>query len=426
MKQILLFLSFFSFSISEAQTVTDFAGSNQMAGNVDGSGTSARFNNPFALKVDASGNIYVSDSDNHNIRKITPSGDVITFAGSSFNGSADGTGTSASFRNPQGIDINSSGDIFICDTGNHKIRKITPAGVVTTFAGSGVATSIDGTGTAATFDSPAGITIDASGNLYVTDRSRKIRKITPAGVVTSFAGSGTQGNIDGLGSAASFSVPGNMTIDASDNIYLVDLGNHNIRKITPTGLVTTIAGSGIGNIDGIGTAASFSQPESIVMDVHENLYVCESGNSKIRKISPAGIVTSYAGSGTFGYLNGIGTSANFHWPVALAYDPNGIIYVADSYNHTVRKITDSALNTPSNQFSTKLSFYPNPIKNELFFESSFTGIVEIHDLNGRFILSQNLTIGNIKINCENLLSGMYMAKVTNDKNETKTIKLVKE
>ena len=325
---------------SNAQIVTNFAGSGS-AGSADGTGAAASFNGPVGLSIDASGNIYVADRDHHRIRKITPAGVVSTFAGSGSAGSTNGTGTAASFRKPNDLAVDAAGNVYIADSENHKIRKITPAGVVSNFAGSGSAGSANGTGSAASFNEPTGIAIDPSGNIYVCDKNNHlIRKITPAGVVSTLAGSGSAGSTNGTGTAASFKIPYNIQCDLSGNIYVADHDNHLIRKITPAGVVSTLAGSGsAGNTNGTGTAASFNNPRDIDLDASGNLYVCDKTNNRIRKITPAGAVSTYAGSGSAGSTNGTGSAASFSIPTGIIIDAYDNLYISDYGNQRIRKIT---------------------------------------------------------------------------------------
>jgi len=225
------------FPESMAWVVSTFAGTGT-AGSVDGYST-AQFKNPYGVAVDSSGYVYVADSDNHCIRKITPEGVVSTFAGSRTEGFKDGTGIEAQFNSPRGVVVNSSGNVvYVADTNNHRIRKITPADriediVVSTLAGSGDAAFVDATGTTAKFKSPSGVAVDSSGNVYVADYgNHSIRKITPAGVVSTIAGNRWWGRRDGTGTAAQFDFPSDVAVDSSGNVvYVADRNNHRIRKI---------------------------------------------------------------------------------------------------------------------------------------------------------------------------------------------------
>ena len=266
--------------------VTTLAGSGSI-GSANGTGTAASFKYPFGVAVDSSGTVYVADTSNHLIRKITSAGVVTTLAGSGSSGSTNGTGTAASFYNPLGVAVDSSGNVYVADTSNYLIRKITSGGVVTTLAGSGYSGSTNGTGTAASFDNPYGVAVDSSCNVYVADLNNNlIRKITSAGVVTTLAGSGSSGSTNGMGTAASFYYPSGVAVDSSGNVYVADTSNHLIRQITSGGVVTTLAGSGsIGSTNGTGTVASFFNPRGVAVDSSGNVYVADYSNHLIRKIS---------------------------------------------------------------------------------------------------------------------------------------------
>jgi sugar lactone lactonase YvrE len=323
-----------------------FAGSPLISGHVNATGSAASFDGPNGLVLDASGNLYVSDYSNNQIRKVTPAGVVTTFAGSATgtHGSANGTGTAASFYSPGGLAIDGAGNIYVADSYNNAIRKITPGGVVTTFAGlAGTSGSTDATGTAARFNSPLGVAVDGSGNVLVADTTNDtIRSITPAGVVSTIAGSaGSSGSTDSTGTAARFNTPFGVAVDASGNIFVADSGNHLIRKIAPGGVVTTLAGTaGVsGSIDATGTAAKFNTPYSLAVDASGNVYVADYHNDTIRLVTPAGVVTTLAGvAQTPGSANGVGTGALFFNPAAVALgNSNNILYVADYSNDTIRK-----------------------------------------------------------------------------------------
>jgi sugar lactone lactonase YvrE len=268
---------------------------------------------------------------------------VTTLAGYGTQGSADGTGSTATFFYPAGVAVDASGNVLVADSYNTMIRKITPAGVVTTLAGSVTAGSIDGTGTAASFEGPTGVAVDASGNVLVADSyNNKIRKITPGGVVTTLAGSGLVGSDDGTGTAATFLRPVGVAVDSSGNVYGADLNNNKIRKVTSAGVVTTLAGSGgTGSTDGPGTVATFNYPTGIAVDSSGNVYVGDSASNKIRKVTSAGVVTTLAGSGGNGSADGTAAAATFNYPTGVAVDSSGNVYVGDSANNKIRKITVS-------------------------------------------------------------------------------------
>src|SRR5881275_1915714 len=320
---------------------------NTFAGNAyggNGTGSQAIFAYPYATAVDGAGNVYVADTYNYTVRKITPAGVVTTLAGlAGEDGSTDGTGSYARFNYLNGVAADSAGNVYVTDFSN-TIRKITPAGVVTTLAGTpGVHGSADGTGSAAQFWQPWGIAVDSAGIVYVADQANStIRKITPAGVVTTIAGAaGMFGSADGSGSAARFNAPDGIAVDSSGNLYVADTLNSTIRKITSTGVVTTLAGTpgGIGSADGTGSAARFNYPDALTV-AGTTLYVAEAYNSTIRKVTSTGVVTTFAGTaGAFGNINGTGSAARFNSPYGVAATTTGIIYVADSGNHEIRKIT---------------------------------------------------------------------------------------
>ncbi len=314
-------------------------------GYVDGQGDSARFNGPRGIVVDASGNVYVADTNNNRIRKITPTGLVTTFAGSGVKGYADGQGTSAMFKEPCGVALDASGNLYVADRLNCRIRKITPDGMVSTFAGSGDFAYADGQGTSAKFNGPLSVAVDAFGNVYVADAlNYRIRKITPTGMVSTFAGSGdydfqNMQGADGPAAGAKFNDPNFVAADAFGNVYVAEWGGHRIRKVTPTGIVSTFAGSSdFAFADGQGIKASFKNPTSVALDSLGNLFVADYSD-RIRKITPTGMVSTFAGSGENGFADGRGASAKFNYPQCVALDASGNVYVAES--NLIRKITVS-------------------------------------------------------------------------------------
>lgn len=423
-KTVLSFALLFSLLLS-AQQVTTIAGSGTI-GSTNANGTAASFNYPEGVAVDASGNIYVADFNNHRIRKISPSGDVTTFAGSGTAGAIDDTGTLARFNNPSGIVIDALGNFFVSDYSNNKIRKITPTGVVTTVAGSGTIGSNDGQGISATFNAPYGLNIDTSGNIYVADtNNHKIRKIDTSGNVTTLAGTGLSGSIDGDNTVARFKNPSALAIDAQGNVYVADYGNHKIRKITPTGDVSTLAGSGtLGSADGTGTAASFYRPNGIAIDPNGYLYVADLYNNKIRKITPSGDVSTFAGTGVAGYTDGDLSTAKFYRPIGITIDSNGDFYIGDTYNHRIRKITQT-LNSNNFNNSSNIKVYPNPTNGSFFIDSTEKITLTIYDILGKIVYKNNSIIGKNSVNLSNLNSGIYLIHTKNETGKTKTIKMIK-
>ena len=311
------------------------------AGYANGVGTAARFDHPFGLALDRSGNLYVADQANSVIRTISPAAVVNTLAGTpGVTGAINGADTLASFNKPFGVAVDGSGNVYVADAGNNLIRKITANGTVSNFAGTGLAGAADGTDSAS-FNSPLGVAVDGSGNVYVADYGNdEIRKITPAGVVSTLAGkAGVAGNADGLDTAARFNLPESLVVDVNGNIFVADNGNNEVRKVTAAGLVSTIAGNGsTGKVNGMGTGASFNSPFGIAVDGAGNLYVADSGNNLIREISPAGQVSTLAGSGAKGSADAGSLQATFNTPAGIVVDATGNVYVSDENNNIIRKI----------------------------------------------------------------------------------------
>lgn len=322
---------------SRISTVHTLAGCGALGYN-DGRNAVAQFAYPSGIATDKHGNVYVADTYNHRIRIITPDGYVSLFAGSS-NGFADGQDTSARFSFPSGLVIDDDGNMFVADRGNHRIRKITPNGYVSTFAGT-VKGYSDGKGPDACFCSPIGITIDAFSDIYVADYgNHRIRKITPGAYVTTFAGS-NKGYADGKGDEAMFTSPFGVTADLQGNIFIADLGNHRIRKVCPGRMVTTYGGGNQGYANGQSAKAMFAHPYAVAVDNSGNVYISDWGNNNIRKISPGGVVSTIAGaSDGYGFVNGEAHYAKFNVPTGVAINHNNTtLYVADRNNHVIRKI----------------------------------------------------------------------------------------
>jgi sugar lactone lactonase YvrE len=319
---------------------------------LDGASSNATFNTPSGVAVDSFGNVFVADSQNNIIRKIAPDGTVSTLAGRpGAAGYQDGTGTNARFRLPTGIAVDQAGNIYVAEMENNDVREITPDGAVTTIAGSG-ANGFgfrDGQGTNAFFGQPRGVAVDPSGNLYVADTGNDvIRKITPAGEVSTLAGEpGNPGSRDGPGPLALFNSPAGVAVATNGLLYVVDSGGGRVRVISPDGNVTTLAGfagASTDAADGAGTNAIFADPEGVAVDQLGNIYVTDRFASVVHAIAPSGLVSTLAGMVRRNYFgDGTGSSALFNRPWGLAVDAGGTLYVADSSNQTIRRGTPPAL-----------------------------------------------------------------------------------
>lgn len=426
--------------ISPTGVVTTLTGKQGVAGSTDGAIADARFNFPSDVATDTAGNIYVADQLNHTVRKITAGGVVSTLAGKAgVDGHFDAAGAEARFSQPRGIAtdsagnvyvadnygvrkitlngvvstvtissrpsdvvVDSSGNVFVSDTYKNSIDKVSPNGTVTTLAGGTTSPTldmVDGTGADARFSTLFGMAIDAAGNIYAADGfNLAIRKITPTGVVTtpfhsdnppdrrsggvSFGplgiGADTAGNLyvaeastnlirkisadgtkttlasnvlirtsaDGTGTAASFLMPLGLAADSEGNIYVADFANSIIRKTTPAGVVSTLAGVEkiVGSLDGSGALTSFNRPIAVATDSSGNVYVADAKSNTVRKVSSVGVTTTLAGTaGTAGSADGTGSTARFNYPIAIATDKAGNVYVADMNNNAVRKITPAGV-----------------------------------------------------------------------------------
>ncbi|MFN8154948.1 MAG: gliding motility-associated C-terminal domain-containing protein [Bacteroidia bacterium] len=339
-----LFLFLLPFLLPAQQVVT-VAGLAGVAGTGDGTGTSARFNEPHAVVADKNGNIYIADRLNNKIRKTEPNGTVSTFAGTGVAGSTDGPGNTATFNQPWGIAIDTLGYLYVADNRSYKIRKIDPAGNVTTIAGTGVFGTTNGPVNTASFSSPAGIAVTKDGQtIYISEYNTHVIRRISGGTVSVVAGTVyITGSTDGTGTAASFDHPYGITLLSNGNLVIADEWNCKLRQMTPAGVVSTLAGTGTpGSADGAAASASFNYPASVTADTLGNIFVADALNSTIRKFSTlSGQVSTYAGTaGLTGSTDGTGAAARFNHPSGVAYNrARRNIYVADLDNHLLRKIT---------------------------------------------------------------------------------------
>jgi len=314
------------FNYQGTAVVSTVAGGST-AGLSNGPALSATFTQLWGIAADNKGNIFTTEYIQSGLIRELSQGTVSLFAGNTkANGYQDGTGTAAGFNRPWGMAIDAANNLYVAEA--TRIRKVTPDAVVTSINIPG-AVNI------------SSVAVDAAGNIFTADQQlNKIFKTTPAGATTVFAGSGNSASIDGTGTAASFRNLMGMTIDKSDNLYVVDLGSSAVRKITPAAVVRTIAGNGLpGSADGLSTAASFNLPIGIAIDAQGNLYVADTFNNKIRKIATDGTVTTVAGQGAqeSGSVDGPAKTATFNHPTGVAIDGSGNIYVTEYSD--VRKIS---------------------------------------------------------------------------------------
>lgn len=345
----LLYLSFIAFSAAcffvscKEQLPKPSGAINSSTGKKDTTvlaiDTLPSFNNPTGLALDAAGNIYVADYSNNLIRKISSTGIVSTFAGSGTQGATNGSGNLASFNGPAAVTVDGAGNVYVADSGNSLIRKISTAGVVTTFAGGDTTAMANGTGTNASFFDPLGVAVDASGNIFVADAGNNmVRMITPAAVVSTLAGNSANSTL--------FNNPTGVAVNAAENVFVANYLDNNILTVNAAGFAGTLAGTGQpGSSNGPGSTATFYFPNGVATDARGNVYVADWVNNLIRKISSNGVVSTLAGSGAAGAIDSTGTSASFNGPAGLAVDAAGNVYVADADNNLIRKITPAGVVT---------------------------------------------------------------------------------
>ncbi|WP_306591412.1 SMP-30/gluconolactonase/LRE family protein [Geothrix sp. 21YS21S-4] len=306
---------------------------------------------PMGVVADASGNIFVSDSEDHVIWKVDATNRKTLLAGNKgVAGSADGVGAAALFRNPAGLALDSAGNVVVADAGNHTIRRIAPNGTVTTLAGTaGAAGTADGIGSLARFNTPSGVAVDSTGLIYVADtQNHTLRKLAANGTVTTFAGTaGTPGLLDATGAAARLNQPSGLALKADGTLVVADYGNSCIRTVASGAQVTTLAGQTThGFSDARGTSAQFYWPVAVAVDGAGAVWVADTHNHAIRRVLADGSLSTPAGSGgNSGNADGSGTAALFNLPCGIAVTPAGNLVVADTYNHYLRGVTPAGVVT---------------------------------------------------------------------------------
>jgi trimeric autotransporter adhesin len=324
--------------------ISAFSGDN-------GAAATASLSEPFGLAVDAVGNLYIADTSNHRIRKIDTSGIITTVAGNgteSFSGDG-GAATSATLNTPIGVAVDTAGNLYIADAFNNRIRKVNAAGVITTVAGNGDArfSGDHAAATSASLSAPFGVAVDKAGNVYIADTSsHRIRKVDTSGMINTVAGNGTEGfsGDGGPAARASLNFPTGVTVDRAGNLFITDQSNNRIRKVSTVGVITTVAGNGDAGFSGdhaAATSARLNLPIGTAVDAADNLYIADMSNHRIRKVSADGIVTTVAGNGIGGFSGdgSAATRATLNSPGGVAVDMAGNIFVADSLNNRIRKLS---------------------------------------------------------------------------------------
>ena len=361
--------------VSPDGTITTVAGNGNRTRSIDGEGgdpaddlgdggpaSSASLNSPFGVAVDATGNLYIADRNNNRIRKVSPDGIITTVAGTGIGtGSIDGEGgdpaddlgdggpaSSASLNQPRSIAVDAGGNLYIADTFNSRVRKVSLGGMISTVAGTGIAgfSGDDVPATSAQLNSPPGVAVDSVGNLYIADtNNHRIRKVSPEGTITTVAGSGEEdfSGDDGLATSAALTFPNRVTVDTAGNLYIADTGNLRIRKVSGAGIISTVAGNGLFKFSGDGgaaTSATLNLPRTVAVDAGGNLYIADSLSSRVRKVSPDGIITTVAGNGQFTFSGdgGPAINASLKFPSGVATDSIGNFYIADTSNHRIRRV----------------------------------------------------------------------------------------
>lgn len=429
-----------------AQIITTIAGSGSGLESGDGgAATAAHLEVPFAIALDTAGNMLIVDYSGNCVRKVNTSGIISTFAGkTSWGYSGDGgPATAAQFERPTCIAIDKVGNVYIGDGWNQCVRKVGVDGIIHTVVGDGnYGDSGDGgPATSARLGCITGLAFDTTGNLYVSDSyNSRVRRVSPSGIITAFAGAGgvSFGGDGGPAIYATFEEPSGLAVDKSGNVYIADLTDNRVRKVDADGIITTFAGNGTAGLAGDGgaaTAASLWGPTDVGIDKHGNLYIVDQYTSRIRKINPAGIITTYAGIGTglfSGAFSGDGGPANaaeLYHPSGLKVDDSDNVYIADSYNYRIRKVTYSAVSVPVvPESQAAWSCYPNPVSaTNLMFIDGLTSPSAFCIFNA---LGQAVHRGNIEpahnaISLKTLPAGAYIVEV-NESGKKKRCEIVKE
>lgn len=411
--------------LSSAQIITTVAGNHIQAFSGDGGpAINAELNTPSSICMDGAGNLMISDALNHNIRKVDPSGIITTIAGNGTSGySGDGgPATDAAMTLPFGIVSVADGYLFVADEAKNVIRKINSSGVITTYAGTGVA-GYNGDNIPATnaeLYGPYGLAFDISGNLYITDvYNFRIRKVDAAGIITTVAGTGHMGfgGNGGPATAARFGPVSGIAVSRTGTVYFTDYENHMVRMISPAGIVTTIAGNGTDTTSGDGgpaTDAGVKGANGLYLDQQGNLFISDNWAHIVRMVDTSGIITTIAGNGTQGFSGdgGPATMAQLFNPIGITMNNTGNLLIADDYNSVVRELTHHSEGVSAATVNHSVSIYPDPATNKISIASG-TKIVSIAVYNqiGQIIFSNEFNADHVELNIADLPSGLYFIRI---------------
>lgn len=441
MEKKLIFLLFFIGAVvltltGSAQTIFTFAGSSSTGYSGDGGPASnARLGLPTGVTMDGNGNLYIADQNEQRIRKVDAFGIITTVAGNGGTGgySGDGMAATASMLNwPEGVAADKAGNIYIADQYNQRVRKVDVAGIITTIAGAGsIGYSGDGgPATDASLYNPADVGVDTSGNVYFVEQDNHvIRRVSTSGIITTYAGNGTLGysGDGGPATAAQLNYPQGLAVDTEGNVYIADFYNKRIRKVNTAGIITTVAGNGLGGYTGDGgpaTAAGINNPSAVTIDKQGNIYMTDYYNYVVRKVSSAGTINTVAGNGTYGYSGdgGLALAAEFGFTQGITTDTNGYVYVADYSNSRIRAFKDTVLPTAiatDNKALPSFHIFPNPSGGQFILQSGTipcAGTAEVHNVTGALVFSAAIQSLKTRIDLSGQPAGVYTLYVRSGEN----------
>jgi sugar lactone lactonase YvrE len=413
-----------------SQNISTVAGNGTAAyGGDGGPATSASMMLPAGVAVNASGTFFIADFGDNRVRKVS-GGIISTYAGNGTAGySGDGgAATSATLHGLRGLAVDAAGNLYIADALNNCIRKVNTSGTITTIAGNGTAgfSGDGGSATLAMLNIPTGMVADASGNIFIADAyNNRIRKVSSSGIITTVAGNGT-GGFTGDGSAATaaeLNGPSDVAVDAAGNLYIADSGNNRIRMVNSSGTITTIAGDGnvgYAGDGGLALTAELSAPTGLCFDPSGNLYVADANNNVIRAINTSGHISTFAGNGSQGYTGdgGPATSASFNLPYSVATDAGGNVFIADYSNQVVREVVAVTGIVSHSQSHAAARLFPNPGNGNLqVISTEKIDLLIVSDILGKVILETRPETENLNLRLEH--SGIYFVTLKSG-NHTET------